>query len=214
MWRWHGSFSTSGGSWGWQLLQGSKDSHYMFFPPKNNTDIFHFCIISSHFVGVSLMEFCPVQPCLLQAKHPGLDSTLPWHFHLPMTKAFPKKLNFTVLHLSKNWKQTVKHCILEEQTIACVLVGLQWDLKCIFVLLISQHSPGRLFYTIYSKYNLFPKRVDCPGNLKCVPVINISHVSPSHFAWIVPAPFFTCSSQTWATSLPVWTGDSDTDQKT
>lgn len=94
MWKWDGSFSTSGGSWGWQLLQGSKDSHYMFFSQKSNTDIFRFFIISSHLVGVSLVEFCPVQPCLLQAKHPGLDSPLPWHLHLPMTKGISKEAEF------------------------------------------------------------------------------------------------------------------------
>lgn len=114
MWKWDGSCSTLGSSWGWQLLWGSKDSRCISFFQKNNTDIFHFFIISSHFIGLSPVESCPVQSCLLQAKHPGLDSLLCLGiFTFLWQRAFPKNLYLSVFHLTKNWKQTVKYCIFK-----------------------------------------------------------------------------------------------------
>lgn len=97
MWKRDGSFSASGTA---------------ISPKRKTLGLFHLFIISSHFVCMSLMEFCPVQSCLLEAKHSGLDSVL-WHLQLPMTKGISKETEF-VFHLWKKWKWTVKHLIFEK----------------------------------------------------------------------------------------------------
>lgn len=83
----------------------------IFFPIKIQYQHF-LCLCLKLFVSVPQLGFCPVQSCLLQAKHPGLHSPQLWHLQFHVMKGTSKVMGLVFVSSHNEIKQMVKSYIL------------------------------------------------------------------------------------------------------